>query len=300
MTVTRSRRSLSLLAVAAATALLTAACGGGSDDGGDDNPVIGQPDGRAAASARPGASLVATPGATGGAKASTAPGAQGSKPGQSSGGSTQNGGAPAGGTGGKAKPGTTVASVKPGTYTYDASGTFTAGGTPRPVKSTSQLKVDAPQGATQHSVLGGDQGSNDQTVRRNGTGTYLVRLKLENPAFSKEFAPKNDILLVPRPASVGRSWSWTMTSTDGKTTAAFTGTVTKNETLTIGGKKTPTAVIESTLKLSGDVDYTAKTTTNYSEADLLQVRDRTRGSGSFSGFPFSTDITSVLRSTSPS
>lgn len=160
--------------------------------------------------------------------------------------------------------------------------------------------MDKPAGNQQHSVLGGEQGSTDQTVQRNETGTYLVRLKLDNPAFSKEFAPAKPVMLVPRPADVGRTWSWTMTSTDGKTTAAFNATVTKNETITIGGKKTPTAVIESTLKLSGDVDYTAKTTTHYSEAHLLQVKDHTRGSGSFSGFPFSTDITSVLRSTTPS
>ena len=293
-TQTPRTRSLALCAAAAATALLTAACGGSSAPS-SSSPVLGLNGTPTPTTKTGGASIASAPAST---KASAGAPGSAASPKSGAAGTTKSGastskGAPAA----VGKPSTMATAA--GTYTYDANGTFTAG-TPRAVKSTSSLKVDKPVGNKQHSVLGGDQGSTDQTVQHNETGTYLVQLKLDNPAFSKEFAPDKPVLLAPRPLKVGSSWSWTMTSTDGKTTAAFNATVSKTETLTIGGKKTPTSVIESTLKLSGDVDYTAKTTTNYDEAHLLQVKDHTRGSGSYSGFPFSTDITSVLRSTTPS
>ncbi len=191
-------------------------------------------------------------------------------------------------------------SVAPGAYIYDNSGTFTAG-TARKVDGSTTLTVDKPVGDNQRSVLGGgEQGSTEQTVQRTTTGTLLRQLKLDNAAFQKEFAPAKGVLAVPRPAKIGARWSWTMTSTDGKTTAAFSGRVARNETVTVGGVKVATVVIESTLKLSGDITYTAQNTVNYDPSRLLQVRDRTRGSGMVSGFAFQTDITSVLRSTKPS
>ncbi len=209
-TQTPRTRSLALCAVAAATALLTAACGGSSTSG-NDNPVLGL-NGSPASSAAPtgAASAKASAGAaSGGASARPGSAAAGTTTGSSSG-TTQGGGSTTkGGSAPVGKPSTLA--TAPGSYTYDANGTFTAG-TPRAVKSTSSLKVDAPAGNKQHSVLGGDQGSTDQTVQHNETGTYLVRLKLDNPAFSKEFAPAKPVLLAPRPLKVGSSWSWTMTS----------------------------------------------------------------------------------------
>lgn len=147
---------------------------------------------------------------------------------------------------------------------------------------------------------GGDQGSTEQTVVRTSTGTMLANLRLDNQAFQKEFKPAKPVLLVPKPAKVGVTWNWTMTSTDGKTTATLSAKVTRTETVTVGGVKTLTSVIESTLKLTGDVTYTANDTINYDEAHLIQVRDHTKGNGNINGFAFQTDITSVLRSTKPS
>jgi hypothetical protein len=107
-------------------------------------------------------------------------------------------------------------------------------------------------------------------------------------------------LLVPDPATVGRSWSWTATSTDGKTTAAVTARITGRETVTIGGAATPTTIIESTLKLTGDITYTAHMRNWADLTHRLSVKEHTQGEGMFGTVSFTTDTTSVIRSTQPS
>jgi YD repeat-containing protein len=173
-------------------------------------------------------------------------------------------------------------------------------GTPRDASGTATLTVDPPAGGQQHSLLGTDQGRTEQTVVVRTDGTFLVRLVITNPAFSKEFAPAGGGLLVPEPTTTGRSWSWTATSTDGKTKAAVTAKVTGRETLMIGGVATPTTTIDSTLRLTGDIDYTGHMQYWYDAAHRLQAKDHTRGSGTVGGIAFTSDITSVLQSTRPS
>ena len=275
-----------LLAAAAALALV-AGCGG------DDAPTVTADDDRAAASAtatpspaEPGASPAATQGGavmspaspTAAAGASQPPAVQEPAETQSQAAGSQD--------------------TAPGTYTYDASGTVTAG-TPRQVDGTATLTVDPPAGGMQHSVLAGEQGRTEQEVVTRSSGRYLARLAISNPAFAKEFRPAQPVLLIPTPPSVGRSWSWTAKSTDGKTTASVTARITRTETLTIGGVRTPTTVVESTLRLTGDVTYTGQMQTWYDAAHRLTVKDHTKGEGTVNGFAFTTDITSVLRSTKP-
>lgn len=187
----------------------------------------------------------------------------------------------------------------PGTYTYDSHGTFTAG-TPRKVDSTAELTVDKPSGNRQHSALGGEQSSTEQDVVHLSTGSYLARLVISLPGQTKEFRPAKPVLGHPRPAAVGRSWSWSMTSTDGKTKAAYAAKVVRKESVTIGGTKVAAWVIDSTLKLTGDFAYTERGTIWYDESRLLRVKMRSQGSGSFSGIAFTTDVTNTLRSVKPS
>ncbi|MEO6204385.1 MAG: hypothetical protein ABIO67_03240 [Mycobacteriales bacterium] len=301
MTTDLAPRRASALRLSAAALLaigLVAGCGG-SSGGAVDTPVVGGP-ASTLTSPSPQASAKAAAPQVGGAIIAGSP-----QPGASTGGSattTGGGGAAKPPAAGDGKPVTSGGqqATSPGTYTYDNSGTVTAGAA-QPVNGSTTLAVDKPSGATQHSVLGGgDQGSTEQTVVRTASGTMLANLKLNNQAFQKEFSPAKPVLLVPKPAKVGATWSWTMTSTDGKTTAALTAKITKKETIAVGGVKTETSVIESTLKLTGDVTYTAQDTINYDETHLIQVRDHTRGSGNVNGFAFTTDITSVLRSLKPS
>jgi hypothetical protein len=216
------------------------------------------------------------------------------------------------GTAAVAPPGkvTTVAPGKPaaskatapGTYTLDSSGTISYGTPPqnKDAAGSHSLVVSALSGNSQHSSTNGDQGSTDQTVLVRDTGTYLADLKLTSPAFSKEFRPATAVLFVPDPATVGMAWSYGGTTTDGKTTLAVSNKVARTETLTIGGRKVPCAVLTSHLVLSGDLSYTVDLTTWWSPELRLPVKDHSVGKGSFSGIPVTTDITDVMRSTTPS
>ena len=279
--------STRLSLAAAAAALLVAGCGGSSTPSALQRTEPPSPAGSAAASTA--APAAAAPGAS--------PAAQSAAP-TASAATGQTAPQPA-----AAAPAASAGSgptwTAPGRYTYDDSGTVTAG-TPQQVDGTATLTVDKPAAGRQHSVLKGDQGSTTEDVVVRSTGTLLARIAMTNPAFSKEFAPPSPVLLVPDPAAPGRTWSWTATSTDGKTHCAVTARVGRTETITVGGVRTATSVVESTLKLTGDVTYTGQMQTWYDAAHHLQVKDHTKGSGTFSGFAFTTDITSVLRSTQPS
>ncbi|MCW2543196.1 MAG: hypothetical protein JWM40_748 [Frankiales bacterium] len=274
-----------LLAVLPATTLLLAGCGGSSTPVKADDPVLSTtaPGTSGAATTSPGAG--ASPGATATATS----------------GSSDRSTEPTSSASSAANPNVVAPAdqfTPPGTYTYDSHGTITAG-TPRKVDGTQELKVDKPIVDRQHSSLGGDQGSTDQDVSHSNSGTYLVRLKLSAAGQPKEFKPEKPVLGHPRPAAIGKTWSWSMTSTDGKTHAAYSARIARQETLTIGGTKVPTWVIESTLKLTGDIVFTDAETTWYDDVRLLQVKTHSKGSGTISGIAFTTDVTSTMRSVKP-
>ena len=278
--------STRLSLTAAAAVLLVAGCGGSSSSTAVDRAAAPSPAGSPAASAATSASPAATAAAASSAASAPAAAAAGRPPQQAA-------NAPATSS---TKAATTA--TAPGRYTYDDSGTVTAG-TPQQVDGTSTLTVDPPAAGRQRSVRKSDQGSTTQDVVVRTDGTYLARLAMTNPAFSKEFAPASPVLLVPDPATPGRAWSWTATSTDGKTKAALTARIARTETVTVGGVSTTTSVVESTLRLTGDITYTGQMQTWYDATHRLTVKDHTKGNGSFGGFAFTTDITSVLRSTRP-
>ena len=152
----------------------------------------------------------------------------------------------------------------------------------------------------QHSSLHSDNtGDTDEDILVRSTGSYIAALKLTSPAFTKEFRPSPAVLLVPDPAKVGSTWTWGGTSTDGKTKAATTNKIGSSQTLTIGGTKVVCAVVQTHLVLSGDIDYTTDLTTYWSPAFHLPVKTHSVGKGAYNGFPFTTDITSVMRSVKP-
>lgn len=190
----------------------------------------------------------------------------------------------------------------PGSYLLDTSGTITYGspGTPQDAKGTQTLTVSALKAGLQHSTLHGDQGDTDEELLVRDTGTYVASLKLTSPAFTKEFRPSPAALLVPDPATVGATWSWSGTSTDGKTTARASSKIARLETVTIGGRKVPCAVLLTHLVLSGDITYAADVTTWWSPDYRLPVKDHTVGKGQFGAFPFQTDISTLMRSVTPS
>lgn len=189
--------------------------------------------------------------------------------------------------------------TRAGTYTYDSSGKVTFGepATPQDVSGSPTLTVTPVKAGGQRFTLHSENtGDTVEDVLVRDSGTYLSVLTLTTPAFTKEFRANPAALLVPDPATIGRTYSTSGTSTDGKTHIASSSKVTRTETLTIGGQRVPCVVVTNHLELTGDVTYTADVSTWWSPAHRLSVKDHTIGKGSYNGFPFSNDITSVLDS----
>ncbi|MCU1602271.1 MAG: hypothetical protein JWO22_2980 [Frankiales bacterium] len=199
-------------------------------------------------------------------------------------------------------PGTTAPSkaTAAGDYTYTSSGTVTIGTSPQDAKGSQTLTISPLKNGIQHSTIHSDStGDTEEDIVVRDTGSYAASLKLTSPAFTKEFRPATPVLLMPDPAAVGKSWSWAVTSTDGATHATGTNKLIRKETLTIGGKKIPTVVLQTHLVLTGDVSYDAQLTTWWAPDYRLPVKTHTVGKGMYSGIPFKTDITAVMTSVKP-
>jgi hypothetical protein len=283
-----------------ALVLLATACGGEDKPSADATPEVTSTS-SATPGAKPGgasASPTAKPG-----QATTRPSAGGQPSGGTSGAvATTTGGGTSTTTGGA---GAAQTSTKPGSYTYDLKGKAAGpDGRSQDVSGSSTLTVEAAVGNKQRSSMSSDQGKTEQDLVHS-SGTKIARLKVTSPLMNIEFRPASPVLAVPQPAPVGRTWSWTMKSTDGKTKADFRGKILGTETVTIGGVRVDTVVFESTLTLSGNINgapytYTQKSRSNYDAKRLLRVKERSQLTVTYSGAPAgSGDTTSTLRSVNP-
>jgi hypothetical protein len=204
---------------------------------------------------------------------------------------------------GAAAPGKPAArkATAPGHYSYTSSGKVTFGATPQSASGTQALTISPLKGEVQHSTLhSDDSGDTEEDLVVRDAGTYGASLKLTSPAFTKEFRPSPAVLLVPDPAAIGHSWSWSATSTDGATHLSATNQLLRDETLTVGGTRVATVVLQTHLVLSGDLSYDAQLTVWWAPSYRLPVKTHTVGKGSYSGIPFSTDLTAVMTSVKPS
>ena len=244
----------------------------------------------------------AAAGATPGASASTASSA---RPGASS--SSGTSGSGAGTTG--VRPGTSSAPAQPakgtpsGTYTYDSSGSSTVNGSKQPVSGTSSLQVSEVIDGSQTTTLHNEQGDTTQELVVKDNGSFLSSLTVKSQAVNTEFDFSPPALLLGDPAKVGATWTWTGTSTDGKTTVKADNKVLRTETITIGGQRVPTVVLQTRLVItntSQDLSFTADTTNWVDQALRLPVKTHTLGSGHYGTLvKFSSDTTDVMRSVHP-
>ncbi|HUR12958.1 MAG TPA: hypothetical protein VM097_00555 [Mycobacteriales bacterium] len=206
------------------------------------------------------------------------------------------GGSTTGGSTGASAPRSTAA----GTYTYDSSGSQTLYGAKQAVDSTSTLTMGKLADGQQSSTLHNSQGDTTQQLQVRTSGSYLASLTIDSPTLDTAFHFSPPVLLLPDPARVGATWSWHGTSDDGKTEVTATNKVLRTETVTVGGERVATVVLQSHLVITGaNLSYTADTTNWVAPAYRLPVRTRTTGSGTYGSFPFSYDVTDVVRSVHP-
>lgn len=267
--------------------LLAGACGGGDKkdkeaDKGGEPAVEGMAPGETTTS-----STLA--GQAAGATTTTKPGATGGTPGAAGAGATTT-----------TRPGSSASSGTPrfaaaGGYIVKRTGTTSAGS----ADGEGSLTVDPPNGDDQRTFLSyGEADTTDQTLRSKSGAIELVHLRTQTPFFALEFRPSSPVLFAPDPLAVGRTWSWRITSTDGKVTIDGSFKALRNEAVDVGGEQVSSTAVEASLTFSGSVVGTSRRTVWGSPAYRLVVRtddvtDLTQP------FPFHSDTRTVLTSTKP-
>jgi hypothetical protein len=232
------------------------------------------------------------PNATGTGKGAVAPA------GAAAVGGTGGSGGKAGSSGSSAKGG--VQAAAPGTYTYNRTGkAHTSAFGDQSQDGPVTLKVDPVAGGDQHTVQSAQEGDSEQTVRLLAEGAYFTQLKQSTSGFVKEFRPDPPVLAVPSDPAVGREWSWTVTSTDGRTTLNAAFKVLRKETLAVGAEQVPTVVLSVVLKGSGDITFTTDSTNWVSLAKGLIVRTDQKTDGNIGSVTFTSQSSQILQGTKP-
>jgi hypothetical protein len=224
----------------------------------------------------------ATPTAT---STATAPTSGGAPTGQAAPGS---GPAPGAGTEpsaeptGEQPPPADVPMRRPGTYTYDTSGSTSTSFTgERELPPETTLTVRPADGATQVSVrdMRGEEGRGsvtESTLVFSTEGVSLARLKVTT-VVSEGFTDEREWVLDPPEliatpnAAPGDRLTFTMD--DGETRADVTIEVLREEALTIGGTEAVTVVARTTTQLSGQVEGEQVTTSWIRREDFLPIRE---------------------------
>lgn len=214
--------------------------------------------------------------------------------------------------------------TEPGRYIYDETGVrkMTGCGPDERPATPSSLQVDAAQGSRQQSVRDrryasdghGEVATNVLEFRADGV--YLIRSRQDQTFFlgtySTEFEPSPPVLVFPSDRSVGRTWSFTLKSKDGKLTVDSTSQVeAADEPVALGGGETVNALrMKGTSHVYGqisgsgpplDADISETSTTWISIPARLIVKTITDASGTVATCRLDgTHIEAVSRSTKPS
>lgn len=158
-----------------------------------------------------------------------------------------------------------------------------------------------PQGSTQRNTKQASGGSQQTTLKFNSTGLYVLDLHIMDQGFNEDFVPATTALFFPAQYSVGKSWSWSAKSRDGKYTFAVTSKVSSvSSSATVGGQSQPAVIVDSTIHLTGNgIDLTDKLRDWVSTKYALVLKEHSVESGAVDGIKLASDVTRTLRSTSP-
>jgi hypothetical protein len=186
---------------------------------------------------------------------------------------------------------------EPGRYTLNVTGTSTLNGTAQAVPPTAEFVVEQLDDDRQRHRSPDPQGDTVQTLRVTPTALLLERMDL--PA-GKSFVPPEPVQYAPIPVTVGALWTWSMRSTDGRTTLDHRSLVSGQESITVAGEQIETFVVETVLTLSGDLRGTISFTSWQSTKYGLVARRHTITDVSLGLFRLTGDTTAELASLTPS
>ena len=256
---------------------------------------------KVATDGRPGQSTTTAPGGViaGGEGTVTVPGAT-----DSAGGSAPTdgqGGTPGGDDNPTIDPGngggTTGTAAKtmptPGTYTVNVEGTASLNGAPQSIPPQNSFQI-IQESATDTR----ETGDFETVVSWTAEAASLKSIKIGQAG--KVFEAPQPVLYVPFNGNPAE-WSWTLTSTDNKTTIEQTSRIIGNETVDVGGQPVSTFVVDSVLTFKGDLAGTAHLMSWVSPDHRLAVKTHATVDATFNAlFNLKSDTTSVLVSLTPS
>ncbi len=182
----------------------------------------------------------------------------------------------------------------PGRYAQSVSGTANG----QQVPSQASFTIEQVDETDQRQVTDTPQGPMVQVLRYTPSEVLLVSLEL--PGIGR-FAPNPAVRYAPVPGAVGETWTWEITSTDGRSTLAQSSAITRTEQVVIAGETVDTVVGETTLTfnspgLSGTIQLHSWVSPLY----VIAVRTRQVANASYYGIPaFASDTTAELVSLSP-
>ena len=191
--------------------------------------------------------------------------------------------------------------TKPGRYTYDSHGTAKSPFGTKNLDGTATLTVDQPAGGRQHQALDGQDMTQEQELVAAAEGYRLSELKISTQGFSEDFRSDRPVLLLPAAPTAGQTWSWQMTSTDGKYTIHTTSKIVGMEQQAVGGSGVRTVHMTSSIHVTGDaIELTGTQDDWFSTAAALVVKEHAVMHGTGYGQTFDSDVTRTVRSMQPS
>ena len=198
-----------------------------------------------------------------------------------------------------------------GRYTYANTGsieTSVCAVDRRPYPATTDLQISALRGARQEGVRGdAEQGTQSSVIEYRDSGLYLVSLVLDQPGLGRiEFRPAAPVLFLPAPPTVGKTWTFTLRSTDGKYTLDSTSRITAlKQPVRLGdGSTVSTTTVRTVSTLTGTssvgaVDLTLTTVSSASHDPALAVKEVQDTEGTVGPCRVDGHVESVMRSTRP-
>jgi hypothetical protein len=147
-----------------------------------------------------------------------------------------------------------------GSYGVDIAGSASVGGRSQQVP-TSGAVIFKSAGANIRQTSPDAPGDVVLLQRFSGAKSELVSLELTAGDTHKVFNPSSPVTYLLFNAPSGTSWSWSASSTDGKTNVSASGRVGGSKDVSIGGATVHVIEVVTTLKISGDIQGSAELTT---------------------------------------
>lgn len=173
----------------------------------------------------------------------------------------------------------------PGRYRYDTDGeTRISGGveSTRPLPAVTTLDISPPDGTSQRSVRdlrgAGGEGQTTETVLRHETaGVRLAFLEVTGRfsgiSTTLTFRPSDPPLTYATGAEPGARYAFTLTGSDGRTTAEVTIDILRREPVAVHGSTVDTLRVRMHTVLTGDVEGETTSENNVDPNRSLTVRE---------------------------